>query len=190
MDGLVVQNHQLTRTQRQCGIGASIIVAELDLVHALSKQLDHGADLPSAQSSRWEVLCQRHDVQDLRSRVHVESPFSEDVATRETREVLSPTNDPTAADDGPPRGPGHGEVYHVPLPVAIPLGRDSILRMGGSQQRIPQLFGVIAGQAKRSQKNPGLMPTARVSWVEAVVAKFLQVDDSSAGVGHSHSAVL
>src|SRR5215218_9423088 len=50
LDRAMMEDHQLSGTQSKGGVGAPIVIAELDLEHIGGEVLYHGADLPPVQT--------------------------------------------------------------------------------------------------------------------------------------------
>ena len=60
---LVVQRHELVGAQGKLSIGLPIVVAELDFIHTVIQNLNHGPYFTGLELARREVFRQRHGVQ-------------------------------------------------------------------------------------------------------------------------------
>jgi len=58
----MVQTHQIRGAQREQGIGAPLVVAELDLENVRRETFDNGADLPAHQAVLRHVGKQSYDI--------------------------------------------------------------------------------------------------------------------------------
>lgn len=103
---VVVEDDELVGAQGERGVGASLIIAELDLEHSGGKRLDDGPDLAPAEPPLWHVFKQRNDGKGFDD-FH---GHSEDVATGQAGKVFSAQDDPTAAHGGSPSRTGQLQV--------------------------------------------------------------------------------
>ncbi len=90
----VVEDDELVGAQGECGVRATVVIAELDLEDAGSKRLHDGPDLAPAESPLRQFFKQRNDGEGFDG-FHI---HSKDITAGHAGEVLSAQHDPTAAD--------------------------------------------------------------------------------------------
>lgn len=155
----VVQNDQLPGSQGQSSVSAPIVVAEFDLENVVRERLDHGSHLPAIETSPRQILIQGHDVEEFYFVAHSRDFISDNMTTRQPREVFTSTNYPVATHHRTSSHPDHLEIQRVPLSVLILLREARFPLAGCRQQRIPQLFGILDGQSESGCENTSFVPT-------------------------------
>jgi hypothetical protein len=70
LDGLMMKNDQLLGPEGERGIGAALVIAELDLDDLGGERLDDRSDLAAHETSIGKILEERHDIQELELAVH------------------------------------------------------------------------------------------------------------------------
>ncbi len=69
-NGAMVENHDLVGAQGHHGVGATVVVAELDFEDSRSELLDDGADLATHEATIREILQESHDVEYFDAAMH------------------------------------------------------------------------------------------------------------------------
>ena len=65
-----------------------------------------------------------------------------------------------------------------------------LLGAGGLEERLPQSARIAGIEAQSGGKDAGLVPSPQVLWIEAVVAKFGEVNDCPFALRKFHAACL
>jgi hypothetical protein len=94
------------------------------------------------------------------------------VTTRQSREILDASNDPTAAHPDRPAGPFHCNVQGVALSKLVLIRHGCIFGTSGIEQRRLKFFRMVGREPQRRGKYTGFVPTARMLGVQAVIAQF------------------
>ena len=111
----------------------------------------------------------------------------EDIARRQSRELLARANDPTASDYTASPRAMHLKIEHVALTEVVGRADDRVLmRCGRIEQRSPQHLSVLVGQAKTGFEYPCFVSAARMERVQAIVAQLGKISDGLAGVWYPH----
>lgn len=95
-----MQYHQFIGTERQHGISTTLVIAELYLKHAVSKQLNNGAHLASMYASVRYILKHCYNIKQVYVVFHKAPSFSNHITTDEPGEILAVPDDPNASHCG------------------------------------------------------------------------------------------
>jgi hypothetical protein len=171
----MVKENQLVRAQCSHGIGAPLIVRELDLRHGGREQFNDRSNLAANKPLLGHVLKHRYFGKEFHL-THT-ALVLKNIASNKPWDSLAASNDPTTPDVGCAFAAPQLKIYYVPGAVLIGGSEQGILCLGRVDQRGAKFFGMGSRHAQEGVKQSRLMASARMIRTQAIVSELLNFDN-------------
>jgi hypothetical protein len=171
----VVEANQLLRPQGNHGVGAPLIVTELDLGHGRGEQFNDGSNLAANKSLLGHIV--QHGYFGKKLHLPHSSIALKNIASNEARSYFAASDDPATPDYGCALVPLQLEIYYVSVAVYVGSSRRGILTHGRVDQCRAKFFRIDSGHLQERFKHSRFMPSARMRRIQAIVSKLFNLDN-------------
>jgi len=173
--GAVVEADQLLRPQCGYGVGPSSIVTELDLGHGGGEQFNDRSNLIANQSYLGHVA-QHSDF------VTHTSLIPKNIKRNKPRSSFASQGNPATPNAGSAFAAAQLKVCYVPSSIPIGSAECGFFFHCRTEQHCAKFFGMSGSHPQMGLKNSRLMPFSWVAGIQAIVSKFLYLDNRSLAV--------